>query len=335
MLKTGSSISDIKAETKARAPKVSVVISTYNKPDLLTEAVNSVLNQTFTDFELIIVDDESIDNTREVIADFQKKSDKIRYVFQKNGGPSAGRNAGIRESRGEYIAFLDHDDLWVPEKLMKQVKFLDDNKNYAMVYADAYEFNGDIVTEERKLREIDRRNMSGHILKNLILRCFIPAPSVMIRKSAVDETGFFDTRCLFSQDWNYWLRVAKKHEIGYLDEVLAGYRRHSGNITNNSELHIRERHWIVDNAFDSKIMPEGLAKCRRLAHAFIYFEEAEEYLMKGEHAKAMPAIIKSLRCNPLKIKTYYLLIKSFLPPAFLAKIRHQKDKLSKTRKDIK
>ena len=315
--------------------KVSVIIPTYNQSTLLSEAIKSVLSQTFTDYELIIIDDESTDNTKEIVADYQKDTDKIRYVFQKNGGPSAARNTGIKKSNGEYIAFLDHDDLWLPDKLMKQVKFLDNNMNYAMVFADVYEFNGNIITEEKKLREIDRRHMSGYILKYLILRCFIPSPSVMIRKSIVKEIGYFDTRFLFSQDWDYYIRVARKHEIGFLDEVLVGYRRHSGNITNNLELHIKERHRIVDSAFDRKIMPQSLSKYKRLSHGFICFEHGEEYVIRGSHAKARPAIIKSLYYNPLSIKTYCLLFKALLSPKFLAWLKHKKHTIMKTGKEHK
>lgn len=304
--------------------KVSVIIPTYNQPMLLCEAIDSVLNQTFNDLELIIVDDGSTDNTSDIIARYKKRSNKIRYFFQKNGGPSAARNAGIQLSNGEYVSFLDHDDILLPTKIEKQVDFLSTNKNFGMVFSNAYEFNREGVTKKYRLKNIDRRQMSGYILKYLIMRCFILSPSVMIRRTVLDDIGYFDTRFLFSQDWDYWLRVARKYEIGFLDEVLVGYRRHAGNITNNLELHIKERHKVIDFAFDKKIIPDAISKYVRLSHAFICYEYGEECLVRGNRTKARSEFVKSLIYNPFNIKTYIVLIKAFIPSFILKYLRRVK-----------
>ena len=109
-------------------PKVSIIIPTYNRAKLLSRAIKSVLDQTFKDFELIIVDDGSTDNTKGVVEEFQKKDSRIKYIWQENSGaPAKPKNTGIRQARGEYVAFLDDDDEWFPKKLEKQIELFEDN----------------------------------------------------------------------------------------------------------------------------------------------------------------------------------------------------------------
>lgn len=303
--------------------KVGVIIPTYNQSKLLTEAVDSVLAQTFIGYEIIIIDDGSTDNTKQIIEEYlNKHPGKIRYLYQKNNGPAAARNYGIREANNaDYIAFLDHDDIWLPNKLEKQINFLKDSPGYVMCYTDAYEFNSDEITKENKLGKNNREKMSGIIFEKLLMGCFIFNSTVLIKRPALEELGGFDITLISSQDWDLWLRISQKYQIGFLDEVLMGYRRHSMNITNNTELNLKERHFILDKIIRYADIPKKIRKIANKSHAKICFQGAEEYISKNNYSKGRSELIKSLKFNYLKIKPYLLLIKTLLPKELVLLIK--------------
>lgn len=196
-----------------KIPLVSVIIPTYNNADLIKETIDSVLGQTFRDFEIIVVNDGSSDNTVDVLKPYID-TDKIKYIYQDNSGPTLARNRAIDRSRGKYIAFLDNDDLFMPTKLEQQVNFLNENDDYAMVYADAYEFSRDKVINKSKLATNDRNTMSGMIFEHLINGCFIFMSTVLVRRSVLDEVGYFDPNVGFScNDWDMWLRISKNTKL--------------------------------------------------------------------------------------------------------------------------
>lgn len=204
-------------------PKVSVIIPTYNREKYLPEAIDSVLNQTFQDFELIIVDDGSTDNTKEILKPYLSK---IRYIYQKNKGPSAARNTGIRYSTGEWIAFLDADDIWLLYKLKLQVKYLEEHPDIALVYADLGVFNEKGVIEKNHYLSRKISRPTGYIFQELVMRPLISTITVMVRKSIFDTVGLFSEDLLIGEDYELWLRIAKNYKIGYLPKVVAMYRIH-------------------------------------------------------------------------------------------------------------
>jgi glycosyltransferase involved in cell wall biosynthesis len=188
-----------------KMPLVSVIIPTYNSADYIEEALQSVFEQTFQDFEIIVIDDGSTDGTGEVL---KKYGDRISYLFQENNGPSSARNRGIRAARGEYIAFLDADDLWVSTKLEKQVSLFLQRKGLGMVTTGACSFDEKGVfgysADKRKTL------MVGDIARNIFLRSNIGTPTVMVRKEIFDSIGFFEENIRQSEDDNMWIRIAKK-----------------------------------------------------------------------------------------------------------------------------
>ncbi len=132
---------------KNKSPKTSVVIPTYNRAKLLPHSIESVLSQTFQDFELIIVDDGSIDKTEKVVKKFQKKDKRIFYYFQENKGPATTRNVGIKKAKGEYIAFLDSDDMWLSKKLEKQIRIFENSNNNELGCVFSYGIIRDIKND--------------------------------------------------------------------------------------------------------------------------------------------------------------------------------------------
>lgn len=206
-------------------PKVSVIIPTYNRASLIPRALDSVLSQTFKDYEIVVIDDGSVDNTQEVIKPYW---DRIKYVRQKNGGISAARNRGIQESTGKYIAFLDSDDYWAPEKLEIQAGILDQNPKIGIVYVRM-----PIVNEHGQILGMKPNGVSGKNFQEL-LRVWgdLPTSSVMTRRECFDRLGMFDENLPPMEDIDMWIRIAHDYELHEIEgKTLAYYWRHDHQIT--------------------------------------------------------------------------------------------------------
>jgi glycosyltransferase involved in cell wall biosynthesis len=205
------------------SPKVSIIIPTYNRAHLLVRAIRSVLNQTFQDFELIVVDDASIDNTQEIVKAFGEG--RIKYIKHKeNKGGSAARNTGIKLSKGIYIAFLDDDDEWLPTKLEKQIdRFRKSSDRVGLVYSWA-----EIIDDKGNLIMKFHSTKKGKVLREIFKGNFIPSSTVIVKKSCFDKVGLFDESFTSCQDREMWTRIASKYEVEVVPEYLARHHRHSG-----------------------------------------------------------------------------------------------------------
>ncbi len=193
--------------------RVSVIIPTFNRKDFLKEAIDSVLSQTYKNFELIVVDDGSTDGTGEMISKYYPQ---IRYFYQKNKGPSAARNKGIKEAKGEYISFLDSDDLWLKEKLKKQIDFFDKNPEYKICYTDEIWIrNGKRVNPKKK-----HRKYCGWIFERTLPLCIVSPSSVIIHRNVFENVGLFDEEFFVCEDYDLWLRISSKYPIYFLEEKL-------------------------------------------------------------------------------------------------------------------
>jgi len=193
---------------------VSVIIPTYNRKNWVKEAVGSVLSQTYPNYELIIVDDGSTDNTCRVLFPFKSRIKK--YIFQQNSGPSAARNKGIEVSCGEWITFLDSDDLWKPEKLAKQIEVLQKESQFKVCYTDEIWIrNGRVVNPCKK-----HKKYSGWIYPYCLPLCIISPSSVIIHHSVLEDVGFFDTNLPVAEDYDLWLRISSRYPIKLIPEKL-------------------------------------------------------------------------------------------------------------------
>jgi glycosyltransferase involved in cell wall biosynthesis len=207
------------------APKVSVVVPTFNRAGLLKETVESILAQTYTDFELIIVDNMSVDGTEEYIAGLVDP--RIRYFRHPNCGVIAvNRNYGIRQARGEYVALCDDDDLWLPEKLQEQVQVLEGKPDLAMCYTNATVFDASGVIDNWMMK---KKVFLAHY-RHLLLGNFIPNSTVLVRRDLLAEFGYLDEdpRNMAVEDYKMWLKIASKFELFYVDSPLIRYRVHNG-----------------------------------------------------------------------------------------------------------
>ena len=223
---------------------VSVIIPTYNAGAALMDALDSVMEQTYPLTEVIIVDDGSTDQTRQAVDNYfsaQKKrffnpQAELYYFYQENRGPAAARNRGIREAKGEYIAFLDSDDLWFPQKLEKQIA-LALEKNFVMVYTDMTHVEDSEVVFQSYLHEMNYRFFGeGNVYRGLLKENFIFTPTVLLRKDLLEQVQGFDESYRICEDYKLWLTIARDHLIGFIDEPLVTRRRMTTNITHNKLL---------------------------------------------------------------------------------------------------
>lgn len=224
------------------APRVSVLIPTYNRAEYLRLAVRSVLTQSFQDFELLILDDASTDHSPQVIEELRRDPRVITVKHPINVGINANRNSGLARARGQYIAMLDSDDLWIDEsKLARQVEVLDRDPDCGLVgtFARILDPDGNEIgelTPEPDPRKIRRR---------LLLRNQFVHSSVLVRKRTLDRAGWYDTSIPIWEDYELWLRIGMKAGFRNLPLFLTGYRRHAGNISNTAQAKSILSYWRI------------------------------------------------------------------------------------------
>lgn len=196
-------------------PVVSVIIPTYNRAEILPRAIDSILEQSFRDLEVIVVDDYSKDKTQAVVNSYS--SARLEYIqHERNKGANAARNTGIRAATGEYIAFLDDDDMWLEMKVENQLEeFKSQETSFGLVYS------GRRVIKEKEVIEDYIPTQEGSIYRNLLRRNVIPSETPLIRAKCFDRVGKFDTDFESCQDWDMWLRIAKLYDISYVPKILA------------------------------------------------------------------------------------------------------------------
>jgi len=208
-------------------PLVSIIIPTYNRASIILTAVASVEQQTFTDYEIIVVDDGGSDDTRGLLE--SRHNDKIIYLRKEtNQGLAAARNTGMQAARGEYLAFLDDDDAWLPEKLALQIPILQQNPATGMVHCGYTE----IDEHGRVLRRV-QPDKKGRVYHRLLYYNNIVLSGVVVRKGLAARVGCFDENLSGCADWDLWLRIARCCDIDFVDAPLVTYRIHSDNMHKN------------------------------------------------------------------------------------------------------
>jgi glycosyltransferase involved in cell wall biosynthesis len=209
-------------------PLVSVVVPTHNRVMFLKETLASILNQTFTDFELIVVSDGSTDGTNEMVSELDDT--RVRLIAQSQSGqPAKPRNTGILASRGKFIALCDDDDVWEANKLEIQIENMLNDSSFDMCYTNGRVLRDGLVQEGMLNR---RKVINGHF-NELLYGNFIPNSSVLIKKDVFDRIGLINTANVFRgiEDYEFWLRLSYNCSLLYIDSPLIQYRVHSSNIT--------------------------------------------------------------------------------------------------------
>jgi glycosyltransferase involved in cell wall biosynthesis len=208
---------------------ISVIIPTYNGATrgFLPQAIESVLAQTYRNFELLLIDDGSTDGTGQLCEHYLVDS-RVKYIYQKNAGVAAARNYGIRESHGEYICFLDDDDLWISTKLEEQLSFVKNlsDKNLGLCYTGL-----EIITKYGvRTGAIQANSANGNVFTQMLIENVVNCTSsVMIPRKVFEDVGLFREHLSYAEDYDLWVRIAKTYFLYSIDRVLVLYREHGGN----------------------------------------------------------------------------------------------------------
>lgn len=262
--------------------KVSIILPVYNRCDCVAEAIESVLNQSYGHYELIVVDDGSTDDTSRVLSQYE---DRISIIYQPNMGAAAARNAGIRAAKGEYIAFIDSDDLWAPKHLAKHVETLDMNIECAMTYNVAqyvtYKQEADAFVLDRC--EVAKK-MNGMIYPSLLYieNCVITTPSVVLRKLILDEIGCFNESMRMCEDLDLWRRIAKKYQVCSIPEVLTIVRIRENQFDPEKYFFERKKYIEMAIADDPLITAETVRKLFLEMYATYYQDGCNGELIIGD-----------------------------------------------------
>lgn len=271
--------------------KVSTIIPAYNAEGYIQEAIESVLSQTYKDIELIVVDDGSTDSTAEAVKNFSLKVEYMRHA--KNMGPAAARNTGIRQAKGEYIAFLDADDVWMPTKIEEQIKLFESNKDLSLVYSNCYAINRSgralgVLFNPVKLHR-------GRVFEKLLLDSFITTSSVVIKKQVLNAIGMFDERFLVSQDFDLYLRIAERYNINFVDRPLFKYRLNSDSLSSKKRRVMLEEAIKITVFYRDKIGSENTDLASKLDRAIAKYMFYIA-IWSLDHAKRRDAIREYFEC---------------------------------------
>ncbi len=283
------------------APRVSVVVPTFNRAGALCEAVESALAQSYQDFEIIVVDDGSTDDTPRIVRERFGRDPRVRCLRRPNGGPAAARNDGIRQARGDLVAFLDSDDLWRPDKLRLQVEQLDGRPEAALSFCDALTEGGRPGAGTR----FQGKRFRGDTSMRGIVEWSFPmcTPSVVVRRTVLDAVGLFDESFACNEDWDLWIRIAARYPLVFIDRPLLTIRRGDDNLSRTRilekwrfGLRLWERH--RDLLLHSGC-PPGLLR-RKLGHAHKKVAQACHTLRDYPEARAH--YLRWWLCQPWQVR---------------------------------
>ena len=305
-------------------PTVSVIIPSYQRAHLIRDTIDSVLAQTYQDFEIIVVDDGSTDETRKVVAGY---GEQVRYIYQelrdtpnsRDTGTRAARsrNIGTRAARGEFVAFLDSDDLWLPEKLAMQVPLFDQDPEVGLVYCDLSYFAPD-GPMERPSRFNTHPPQSGHALREMFIqKCPMHTSTVVLRRQCLNTVGLFDEGLSYFEDQDLWFRLAKVFKIDYVDAPLVRWRLHDQPHP-YKEIQLSARAVRKRVLESSPQLRESLSKGELYRGYYRYvYRAALAHLATGEPALARQALAECLAFNPLWLKAHIVWLGTYLPELFL------------------
>jgi glycosyltransferase involved in cell wall biosynthesis len=296
-------------------PKVSVIIPTYNRQDMVGEAVQSVLNQTEHDLEVIVVDDGSIDNTRSAIESLNDH--RVRYFYKTNGGPASARNFGLNKANGEFVAFLDHDDLWPADFLEVMVSQLEKRTDYGAAYSPIklLRNNGSVIKSYKK-----PENKSGWITRDLFNKSFVWTSATIIRKSALENIWYDETLRQSYEDGDFFLRLSTRIQFLFVEEVEAIKMEHASNLS--AKVGIQPTRILVLERFyfrlgGDKLVPAKIAM-RKISHACR--KVAEDKRREGYRTEAITLYKRAIEYWPVDLRLYI----GFLKALFLKSINDPK-----------
>jgi glycosyltransferase involved in cell wall biosynthesis len=305
-------------------PKVTVIIPTFNRAHFLRAAIESVLIQTFRNFEIVVVDDASNDETPSIVRSFRHAP--IRYLrHDSKKGQGAARNTGIREARGEYIALLDDDDEWLPEKLEQQVTLLDTlPTRVGLVYTGFLKID---ASNRRIIAKILPKER-GNVFDALCRENWIGCSTVLVRRHCFDVAGYFDEELASGEDYDMWLRISKEFSFEYIIEPLVSYRVHG------SQLSAHYESLIV--GMEALIRKHGsFFAANSKSYSLLYLSLGVHYCFKGDLMKGRVAFFRAIKLYPFDIRHYFNLGLSLLGAENFKKLKMLKETVGEPRPVLK
>jgi glycosyltransferase involved in cell wall biosynthesis len=314
-------------------PKVSVIIPTYNYGHFLRESIQSVLDQTFGDFEVIVVDDGSTDDTKQMVSSIADP--RIKYIYQENRGVSAARNTGISACCGDYVALLDSDDIWVPQKLELQVRILDSRPEVSVVCSDVNiidEHTGVFINtlwnNDRRLGPFNPRMAPKKLFRRLLSRgCFIHPSSTLFRREVFDEVGLFDESLRTHEVWDMSVRVLLRFDMALIDIPLVNYRQHDTSLSTQwHEMH-DDGISVLYKAIGTLPLKPGDVRAIKQRMARNNCEYGSGLVVNDMIPLGREKLLTSIKLNPWNIKPYIYLAGSLLGSHIILGIKSLKKRL--------
>jgi glycosyltransferase involved in cell wall biosynthesis len=282
-----------------------VVIPAYNSENLIAETIESVLNQTYQVYEIIAVDDGSTDHTLNVL---RRYTPRVKILTKENGGPASARNLAIQNSSGQYIAFLDNDDLWVEAKLEEQVAFLDRHTDIGLLFSEAFMFS-----EENGRKRILRK--IGYTIDptfySLLFGNFIPSSTVVIRRACIDKVGLLNESLIGTDDYEYWMRIARIFPMAAIPKPLAYYRIHDGNYLGDGRYIEKELGLTLAAIYEvEKLFPKMWQECeidRDLLIARLHIRAGFAWKLRGDWGNCLRNYLEALSYS-IKLRVFRWLV---------------------------
>lgn len=275
-------------------PLVSVVIPSYNHKKYIKQAVLSVINQTYKNIELIVIDDGSEDGSKEILTALSQ-THHFQFISRSNKGLIHTLNEALEFASGEYFTMLGSDDYFKENKIEVQIEFFQMHRDIVLCYSNLIFIDADgRILKKGKTKHFK----SGHVFKDLIYKNFIPLPTVMLKTSVVKAAGGFDDR-FFLEDYPLWLKIAKHHPIGYIKDCLTYYRLHAHNVSANL---IRMIHEVEKILYDWKDEPEFSKSMNKLHYR--WFCDLSKTDQKSETRKYMMKSLATSFFKPRFIRSY-------------------------------
>lgn len=296
-------------------PLVSVIIPLYNCEEFAAEAIESVLAQTYQNFEIIVINDGSTDRSADAV---KRYLDRIVYREQKNSGSAVARNEGIKLAKGELIAFLDADDLWLPDRLESQVPHFETHPETGLAHADRILFDSETNEEFPDDNDAALKAKTGNILPELFQYNFIATQTVMIRRECFEDVGLFDPEFRAAQDYNMWLRICKKYAVHYMPKVVARYRIHEGQISWRFDVSYESERRVIEKFIEQNPGMEFLKTFSVEARlADLYYRFGHDCFHSRNFEKARETLSKSLNYKWANPRAALFLMLSVAGPSFI------------------
>ena len=290
--------------------RVTVIVPCYNHGRFLAESVESALGQSYGDLEVVVVNDGSTDDTQAVAESF---GDRIRYLEHENRGLCASRNRAIEETESEYVAILDADDRWLPEKLTRQIPLLESDAEVGLVHADGF-----ILSEQGvgapMLKGADPALLSGEMFERLLMGNPFLCPSVVVRRSCLEKVGLFDEKLGGCGDWDLWLRICRRWKAAYVAEPLLHYRRYTSSLS-MSEDHdymLADSLRVLHKTFADETLPARARDLEGKAYSELYFVYGKSCLAQGSRSRARAFFFKAMKAHPANTRAARYWVKALL-----------------------